>query len=72
MVKVIKFPSNYDDWKLSSGQDDEVIVCECEHCGGEIYEGDEIYRTSEGIVHDDCFVEFAHEVLESEPDVAER
>lgn len=44
----------------------EVIVGFCEHCGGEVYLGDEHYRTNEGRVHQECFMEFAESVLDAE------
>lgn len=62
MGEVIPF---YDKWKLDSGQDDEKTVGKCEHCDREIYEGDEIYETSEGDVHEDCFQEFAETALDA-------
>lgn len=72
MAKIIDFPKGYDDWKLSSGQDDEVVVCICEHCDNEIYEGEEIYETNEGTVHEECFEEFAEGCLDAHRTVAER
>jgi hypothetical protein len=67
MAEIIPF---YDKWKLASGRDDEVVVHHCEHCDGEIYKGEEFLMTSEGAVHEDCFDEFAHELLETRHEIA--
>lgn len=32
--------------------------CACAYCGGEVAEGDEIYETGDGFVHDECFFEY--------------
>lgn len=56
----------YDNWKLSNPRDREVVVAECEHCGGEIYLSEEYKRTNHGKVHEDCFEDFAVDVLKAE------
>jgi hypothetical protein len=49
---------DYDDWKLSSGQDNEKVWCACDHCFGEIYVGEEYYHIEMfgDNVHEDCVV----------------
>jgi hypothetical protein len=69
MAEIIPF---YDRWKLSCGHEDEVIVGRCEHCDGEIYEGEEVYETNEGTVHEECFNDFAIECLDAHQTYAER
>jgi hypothetical protein len=55
---------NYDKWKLDSGQDDEVVFCHCDHCDGEIYEGEEYLDIENGHrIHEDCYDDYAKEVL---------
>jgi len=65
---------DYDDWKLQSGLEDEVVVCNCDECGQEIYEGDPIFRIRENgeIVHDTCFVEYARSALDASYEIAEK
>lgn len=53
----------YDRWKLSNPRDFEVIAGYCEHCGMEYYEGEDIFETTEGKVHEDCLDEFAREQI---------
>ena len=48
------------DRYLLSLATDERVVDLCDYCSGEIYEGQEVYMTSDSdIVHTDCFVEFS-------------
>lgn len=56
--------TNYDNWKLASGRDNEKIICDCDHCDGEIYHGQEYYliRNSDR-VHEECFSDYAREVF---------
>jgi hypothetical protein len=61
---------NYDKWKLASGRDDERVFCECEHCGGEIYEGEEYLEVDDCNIHEDCFDDFAKEYLDPKTKVA--
>ena len=45
-------------------EEKEVICGECQHCKGEIYEYEEVYLVEDGsIIHEDCFNEYAREVL---------
>lgn len=61
MIREIK---GYDDWKLDSGFDDEFIFGECDQCGREFYQGDEImYLKGLDMVHQDCFEEYAEDKL---------
>lgn len=50
---------NYDSWKLESGLEDEELYCMCDHCAGEIYNGEYVYKGDDFTVHEDCFFEFA-------------
>jgi hypothetical protein len=61
---------NYDKWKLSSGQDDEKVFCNCDWCGGEIYEGEEYLEIQDDKIHDDCFPDYAEEHLDPRRRVA--
>lgn len=40
------------------------VFTECEHCGGEIYEGEEVAKANFAYVHLDCLNEYAVAVLE--------
>lgn len=52
----------YDRWKTNPPE--EKIWGECDHCGREIYEGDEVIEVTEGrYVHADCFDDFARDEL---------
>jgi hypothetical protein len=55
---------DYDRWKLASGQDDEKVFCECEQCGGEIYEGEEYLEVDDCNIHHECFDDFAWKLLQ--------
>lgn len=37
---------------------EDVVVGECDHCGGEIYEGEEVYDIDGYTVHEDCLLDF--------------
>jgi len=54
---------NYDRWKLDTPDNYIKVACTCEHCGGEIYVGEEYDETTEGNVHQDCFMPFATALL---------
>lgn len=58
-----KWERNYDKWKLKSPWDDEKVFCHCEHCDSEIYEGEEYMEVDDANVHEDCFNDYAYEVL---------
>jgi hypothetical protein len=55
--------SYYDNWKTSPPE--PKTAGECLGCGGEIYEGDEVYENEDGLVHDDtdCILQYAKEAL---------
>lgn len=38
------------------------MIAECEHCRGEIYAGDDVYRVAESgaFVHEDCAKDYAY------------
>lgn len=38
---------------------EDVIVGHCAYCGGEIYEGDTVYRIDSDLIHEDCLYDFA-------------
>ena len=42
---------------------EEVILAHCIECGGEIYEGDTVYKTDEGYIHEDCLEDFVRNQL---------
>ena len=54
--------NGYDEWKLSSGQDDEKIIGYCKVCGGEIYSKFECNDKHEKI-HEDCFDVFKRRLI---------
>lgn len=63
---------DYDDWKLDSGQDGEVVVGSCDGCDGEIYEGEDIFhiKSNDDIVHISCLGEYAKAALDAVYDIA--
>lgn len=40
---------------------EDVIVGYCAYCGGEIYDGETVYRIDGGLIHEDCLYDFAKE-----------
>ena len=40
-----------------------AIACYCGYCGGEIYEGEEIYDVDGDTIHEDCLLAYARENL---------
>ena len=38
---------------------EDVIFAECDHCGGEIYEGETYYEIDGQYIHEDCLRDFA-------------
>lgn len=42
---------------------EDVIVGYCDQCGGEIYEGEEVYDIDCCTVHEDCLLDYAKEHL---------
>jgi hypothetical protein len=51
--------TNYDNWKLSNGQEDEKVFSDCEECGREIYVGDDYYSIMQDNVHEECLEDYA-------------
>ena len=39
-----------------NNQEDEVVLCHCPACDGEIYVGDDIYIVDGEYVHEDCLL----------------
>lgn len=52
----------YDKWKTENGEKEEIVVSTCTYCSEEIYEGEPIYVTYDGDVHEECFIEYAKEI----------
>lgn len=40
---------------------EDVIVGYCDYCGGEIYEGEEVYEIDGDVVHEDCLLDYVKE-----------
>lgn len=38
---------------------EDVVIGYCACCGGEIYEGEDIYEIDGDLIHDDCLSEYA-------------
>jgi len=38
---------------------EDVVVGYCDQCGGEIYEGETVYRIDGQLIHEDCLEDFA-------------
>lgn len=53
-----------DDYRLKLRP--EIIVGECEHCGGEIYFPELYKKTRIGKIHEDCFDDFVSAYLDAE------
>jgi hypothetical protein len=54
---------NYDDWKLDTPDNHLKVKGICCHCDQELYGGEEAFRVEDGLLHEDCFEEYAKEVL---------
>jgi len=54
---------DYDKWKLHTPDNDLVVFCHCDSCGGEIYEGEEYLEIDGDNIHEDCFDEYSKEAL---------
>lgn len=55
---------NYDNWKLSNGQEDEKVFCSCNECGREIYVGDTYLEIMQDNVHEECLEDYARGIAE--------
>ncbi len=42
--------------------DAERVFCLCDHCNGEIYEGETYYEIDGDKIHEDCFYEYCREL----------
>lgn len=40
---------------------EDVVFAMCDHCGGEIYEGEEYYDIDGQYIHEDCLRDFAED-----------
>ncbi len=40
---------------------EDKIFGYCDHCGGEIYEGEDIYEIDGDIIHEECLLDYAKE-----------
>lgn len=47
------------------------VVCQCEYCHEEVYEGDDVYNIDGEIIHEDCFVDYCRDVYADRLEVAE-
>lgn len=65
-----RWQRQYDEWVTRTPEDDEKIFCYCEHCDGEIYEGEEYLEVDGANIHEDCFDEHAREALDPRRRVA--
>jgi hypothetical protein len=55
--------NNYDNWKLDTPDNHLKPVAHCCHCWNELYEGEDAFRVEDGLLHEDCFEEYARDVL---------
>ena len=42
---------------------EDKVFCYCDHCGGEIYDGEEYYEIKGDLVHEDCLLDYVKENL---------
>lgn len=42
---------------------EDKIFGYCDHCGGEIYEGEEVYEIEGDIIHEDCLLDYVRKNL---------
>lgn len=54
-----------DRWLTTDPRDDEEPVCTCDMCGGDIYEGDTVYKVSGHTYCMDC-MDDCKEIVEVE------
>jgi hypothetical protein len=60
----MSWENSYDTWKTTTPADKVKTVAYCCHCETDIYQGDdEVYKVEDGYVCDDCFVDYAKEIL---------
>lgn len=42
---------------------EDKVFAMCDHCGGEIYEGEEYYEIDGDLIHEDCLLDYVKENL---------
>lgn len=57
-------PRGYDSWRLATPYDDEEFWEECAECGGDIFKGDHVLSVDDGLIHEDCFMDYAKGILQ--------
>ena len=57
-------------WEHDINPPDPVVWGQCDQCGDDIEVGQDIVRCDLGIVHEDCWDDFAREKLSASNDVA--
>jgi hypothetical protein len=73
LSKFYGLPSNYDHWKTTPPDSEEVSVALCLHCEGDVFEGEESYRVNaDEWVHEECFLDWAKEELDVCLDTVEK
>lgn len=55
--------SYYDCPEAPLEPPEDKIFGYCDHCGGEIYMGEDIYEINGDIIHEDCLLDYARENL---------
>ena len=67
--------NNYDRWKTSTPEEAGIYgekVAECNHCGGIIFESDDIVVCGAGVYHElDCWEDAVYELLDAERSTGE-
>ena len=55
--------SYYDCPERPLDPPEDKVFGYCDHCGGEIYEGEEVYEIDGNIIHEDCLLDYVRENL---------
>jgi len=58
-----RWEMQYDKWKLDTPDNHLKTFCYCKVCDGEIYEGEEYLKVEGDNIHEDCFDEYAKNML---------
>lgn len=66
-----RLPAGYDRWRLS-GPPEEEVWDSCAECGGDIFKGEEVLQVDDGLICEDCFLEYTKRVLQPSKVVAGR
>jgi hypothetical protein len=61
---------DFDSWYTTPPE--ARIVCECDCCGGEIYEGEDIYEIDSDVLHVDCFIDWCFKYFNPQANTAGR